>query len=140
MPSITDWNIHNLLRWINQIFHKEVNTELIRCVEWRQYVEIDFLKVHVYLRGYSEIFLPCQSIISFVSLSLERHFFEKGGINSMKRQLKSTQEKIDEIVRRVVNQFHPEKIILFGSHAKGTAGPDSGRNETCCQDCTSSPK
>lgn len=43
----------------------------------------------------------------------------------MKRQLKSTREKIDEIVRRVVNQFHPEKIILFGSHAKGTAGPDS---------------
>jgi predicted nucleotidyltransferase len=43
----------------------------------------------------------------------------------MKRQLKSTQDKIDEIVRRVVKQFHPEKIILFGSHAKGTAGPDS---------------
>jgi predicted nucleotidyltransferase len=43
----------------------------------------------------------------------------------MKRRLKSTRDKIDEIVRRVVKQFHPEKIILFGSHAKGTAGPDS---------------
>jgi predicted nucleotidyltransferase len=43
----------------------------------------------------------------------------------MKKRLKSTREKIDEIVRRVVRQFHPEKIILFGSHAKGTAGPDS---------------
>ena len=43
----------------------------------------------------------------------------------MKRRLKSNRDKIDEIVRRVVKQFHPEKIILFGSHAKGTAGPDS---------------
>ena len=39
--------------------------------------------------------------------------------------MKSNRDKIDEIVRRVVNQFHPERIILFGSHAKGTAGPDS---------------
>ncbi|MBI4313221.1 MAG: nucleotidyltransferase domain-containing protein [Candidatus Omnitrophica bacterium] len=29
------------------------------------------------------------------------------------------------MVRRIVEQFHPEKIILFGSHARGTAGPDS---------------
>ena len=35
------------------------------------------------------------------------------------------QEKIDEMVRRIVERFHPEKIILFGSHARGTAGPDS---------------
>jgi predicted nucleotidyltransferase len=32
---------------------------------------------------------------------------------------------IDEMVNRIVRQFHPEKIILFGSHARGTAGPDS---------------
>ncbi len=37
----------------------------------------------------------------------------------------STQEKIAEMVRRIVEGFHPEKIILFGSHARGTAGPDS---------------
>jgi predicted nucleotidyltransferase len=43
----------------------------------------------------------------------------------MKRRLKSNRDKIDEIVRRVVSQFHPEKIVLFGSHAKGTARPDS---------------
>ncbi len=29
------------------------------------------------------------------------------------------------MVRRIVKRFHPEKIILFGSHARGDAGPDS---------------
>ncbi len=37
----------------------------------------------------------------------------------------TTQEKIREMVRRIVERFDPEKIILFGSHARGTAGPDS---------------
>ena len=37
----------------------------------------------------------------------------------------AVQGKIDEMVRRIVERFHPEKIILFGSHARGTAGPDS---------------
>lgn len=32
---------------------------------------------------------------------------------------------ISEITRRIVSEFQPEKIILFGSHARGTAGPDS---------------
>ena len=34
-------------------------------------------------------------------------------------------QRIEEMVRRIVDQFHPERIILFGSHARGTAGPDS---------------
>jgi len=34
-------------------------------------------------------------------------------------------DKIAEMVRRIVEHFHPQKIILFGSHARGTAGPDS---------------
>src|SRR5262245_15216591 len=29
------------------------------------------------------------------------------------------------MVRRIVRLFHPDKIILFGSHARGDAGPDS---------------
>ncbi|MBI3375229.1 MAG: nucleotidyltransferase domain-containing protein [Betaproteobacteria bacterium] len=29
------------------------------------------------------------------------------------------------MVQRIVKRFAPEKIILFGSHATGTAGPDS---------------
>lgn len=32
---------------------------------------------------------------------------------------------IHEMVRRVVAGFDPEQIILFGSYATGTAGPDS---------------
>ncbi|MSS73624.1 MAG: nucleotidyltransferase domain-containing protein [Candidatus Latescibacteria bacterium] len=37
----------------------------------------------------------------------------------------TTQGKIQEMVRRIVERFDPEKVILFGSHARGTAGPDS---------------
>ena len=32
---------------------------------------------------------------------------------------------IEEFCERVVDEFHPEKVILFGSHAYGTPGPDS---------------
>ena len=38
---------------------------------------------------------------------------------------KNVQPIIDRMVRRIVRQFRPEKIILFGSHARGEAGPDS---------------
>ena len=37
----------------------------------------------------------------------------------------SIEEKIREMVRRIVEGFDPEKIYLFGSHARGDAGPDS---------------
>jgi predicted nucleotidyltransferase len=32
---------------------------------------------------------------------------------------------ITRTVKRIVRKFHPEKIILFGSQARGEAGPDS---------------
>ena len=32
---------------------------------------------------------------------------------------------IDRIVRRIAKKYHPDQIILFGSHARGEAGPDS---------------
>ena len=32
---------------------------------------------------------------------------------------------IDRLVRRIVRRFNPEKVILFGSYARGQAGPDS---------------
>ncbi len=35
------------------------------------------------------------------------------------------QKTIEEMVRRIVERFHPEKIVLFGSYARGQAGPDS---------------
>lgn len=36
-----------------------------------------------------------------------------------------TNSDIEERVRRIVSGFSPERIILFGSRARGTAGPDS---------------
>lgn len=38
---------------------------------------------------------------------------------------KVTDSRIEEMVARIAERFNPEKIILFGSHARGTAGPDS---------------
>ena len=35
------------------------------------------------------------------------------------------EEIIQEMVRRIVEGFHPEMIVLFGSHARGCASPDS---------------
>jgi predicted nucleotidyltransferase len=34
-------------------------------------------------------------------------------------------KEIRQMVRRIVSRFHPDKIILFGSHARGNAGPNS---------------
>ena len=36
-----------------------------------------------------------------------------------------TQALIRRIVKRIVQQFDPEQVILFGSQARGDAGPDS---------------
>ena len=36
-----------------------------------------------------------------------------------------TTEKLSEITRRIVQASRPEKIILFGSYARGDFGPDS---------------
>jgi HEPN domain-containing protein/predicted nucleotidyltransferase len=33
--------------------------------------------------------------------------------------------QIDCMAKRIAKKFHPEKIILFGSHARGDAGPES---------------
>jgi predicted nucleotidyltransferase len=37
----------------------------------------------------------------------------------------AVQVTIAEMVRRIVERLHPERTILFGSHARGTAGPHS---------------
>jgi len=37
----------------------------------------------------------------------------------------STKKQIQQMVRRIVREFDPDRIILFGSHARGQAGPDS---------------
>ena len=36
-----------------------------------------------------------------------------------------TKEQIDEVVKRIINSYHPEKIILFGSYAYGIPDEDS---------------
>ncbi|HQE75304.1 MAG TPA: nucleotidyltransferase domain-containing protein [Candidatus Hydrogenedentes bacterium] len=38
---------------------------------------------------------------------------------------KAEASAIDAMVRRIVDQFQPEQVILFGSHAREDAGPDS---------------
>lgn len=38
---------------------------------------------------------------------------------------REAEKEIDRLVKRIVKQFHPHKIILFGSYARGTVGPDS---------------
>ncbi|HSS51939.1 MAG TPA: nucleotidyltransferase domain-containing protein, partial [Thermoanaerobaculia bacterium] len=43
----------------------------------------------------------------------------------MRNASPNERKEIRQMVRRIVSQFHPEKIILFGSHARGDAGPDS---------------
>src|SRR3972149_4044252 len=43
----------------------------------------------------------------------------------MRRKRLPVQPIIRRMVRRLAKQFDPEQIILFGSHARGAAGPDS---------------
>ena len=38
---------------------------------------------------------------------------------------KTRPQQIDLMVKRLVERFDPDQIVLFGSHARGTAGPDS---------------
>jgi predicted nucleotidyltransferase len=41
------------------------------------------------------------------------------------RKSTSVPDQIDRLVKRIVKKFHPDKIILFGSQARGDARPDS---------------
>ena len=38
---------------------------------------------------------------------------------------KAIEKIIDQMVRRIVEKFHPDRVILFGSHARGSADSDS---------------
>ncbi len=38
---------------------------------------------------------------------------------------RSVRESTQRMVRRIVKDFAPDRVILFGSHARGQAGPDS---------------
>ena len=41
------------------------------------------------------------------------------------KRTSTVQAHIDRLVQRIVKKFHPERIILFGSHARGDADRDS---------------
>ena len=41
------------------------------------------------------------------------------------RTAEAMQEEIRKMVDRIVERFQPDKVILFGSHARGEANPDS---------------
>lgn len=43
----------------------------------------------------------------------------------MIRVRNSVRKQIQHMVRRIVAEFNPDKIILLGSHARGQAGADS---------------
>ncbi len=38
---------------------------------------------------------------------------------------KTVTKQIQRMVNRIVKEFQPERVILFGSHARGEGGPDS---------------
>jgi predicted nucleotidyltransferase len=46
-------------------------------------------------------------------------------MGTRKSSTTATIEKIEEMVRRIVTQFNPDRVVLFGSHARGTGGPGS---------------
>lgn len=41
------------------------------------------------------------------------------------RTAEAMQEEIQKMVDRIVERFQPDRVILFGSHARGEANPDS---------------
>ena len=43
----------------------------------------------------------------------------------MHKTNRSDPREVRRMVQRIVRQFHPERVILFVSHARGDAGPDS---------------
>jgi len=52
-------------------------------------------------------------------------FRDAAGMIVMLRIQDSVNEHIQEMVDRIVAQFHPEKIILFGSYARGDGTTNS---------------
>lgn len=52
----------------------------------------------------------------------------------------SASEVIEEMVRRVVERFAPERIILFGSRATGQAAPSSDADLLVVMHCAVSPR
>lgn len=43
----------------------------------------------------------------------------------MIQKMRNNQQKIKRVVNKIVKEYNPEKIILFGSYVWGNPGPDS---------------
>jgi len=46
-------------------------------------------------------------------------------VPSIYKRKRIPQKAIDEIVRQIVEKFQPQKIVLFGSYARGNPRPES---------------
>lgn len=46
-------------------------------------------------------------------------------VPSISQRERIPQEAIDDVVQQIINKFHPQKIILFGSYARGNPRPES---------------
>jgi len=53
---------------------------------------------------------------------------------------RSMQSQIRKMVDRIVREFRPAQVILFGSHARGEAGPDSDVDLLVVMDCKGSKR
>src|SRR5277367_784841 len=65
-----------------------------------------------------------------ISSSTNIRATKKSRFIAMKPKIRKRKGKPDpailaDIIKRVVEAAHPEKIVLFGSAARGTMGPDS---------------
>ena len=47
------------------------------------------------------------------------------GIMNTMSEVEESRAVLDDLVQRIAERFSPDKIILFGSRARGDAGPDS---------------
>lgn len=46
-------------------------------------------------------------------------------VQTVDKRKRIPQKAIDEVVRQIAEKFHPQKIILFGSYARGKPRPES---------------
>src|SRR6266498_4074904 len=47
------------------------------------------------------------------------------GMRTTGSETKITPQSVDAVVQQIVERFHPQKVILFGSYADGTPNQDS---------------
>lgn len=64
----------------------------------------------------------------------------KRGIAMSPMRRNAVLEEIERMVKRIVAGFDPQRIILFGSYARGTAGPDSDVDLLIIMNITGSKK